>query len=241
MSASRPSPLPESLELEGEPLERVHSYKNDWLSAVGRYRGASLDVILKVYRQRPLFGVLPVAWITRRMARREVELLRRFQEFDGVPRQFGTWNGTGLLHEFVEGHPLRRDEDVRPDFFELLRGLVGKIHEHGVAFVDLSKRDNVLVGPEGRPYLLDFQIAWAWPTDGIFGTVLPNFVGRAVLERLQRGDRHHVLKHQSRVQPDSLTQDELERLDNPGLLLRVHRKLLRPYQKWRRRRQRARA
>lgn len=240
MSSPRQNSLPDSIEVEGETLQLQHRYKSDWVSAVGRYTGVELDVILKVYRARPLFWVLPVRWFTRRMAAREVRILNEVQVLDGVPREFGVWNETGMLHEFVEGHPLQKDEPVRPDFFELLHALIGEIHARDIAFVDLSKRDNVLVDEAGKPCLTDFQIAWEWPTSGLIGALLPNILGRSILRRMQAGDLRHLLKHQRRVSPESLTQEQHESLANPGLLLRTHRLLLRPYQKWRRRRQRAR-
>ena len=118
---------------------------------------------------------------------------------------------------------------------------MAEIHAKGIAYVDLSKRDNVLVGEDGLPCLIDFQIAWFWPGSGWLGALVPGFLGRWLLARLQRGDRHHVLKHRSRVQPETLTEAQCEQLENPGRLLGALRLVLRPYQKWRRRRQRRRA
>lgn len=239
MSERPRSPLPASFELAGESFELEHTFKLDWLSAVGRYRGDASCLILKVYRARSLWGV-PVRWLTSRMAQRESRILSSAGAIAGVPRAFGTWQETGILHEFLEGHPLQANEAVRADFFDEFDERLAAIHALGIAYVDLSKRDNLLVGDDGLPCLIDFQIAWVWPTTGLFGIVLPAFVGRWILARLQRADLHHALKHRCRVLPDSVSSEQRAVLGRPALPIRIHRFLVRPYQKWRRRRQRAR-
>jgi len=231
------SPLPASFELDGESYELEHTFKLDWLSAVGRYRGGSGSLILKIYRARNLWG-LPVRWLTSRMAQREARILSSAAGVAGVPASFGTWCGTGILHAFLEGHPLRADESVRADFFDEFDERLAAIHDLGIAYVDLSKRDNLLVGEDGLPCLIDFQIAWAWPTPGLF-SVLPGFIGRWILARLQRADRHHALKHRGRVLPESLSDGQRAELARPAFPIRLHRFLVRPYQKWRRKRSRA--
>lgn len=240
MNDRSPSPLPESLTLEGESYEFEHQYKHDWLSAVGLYRGGSSSVILKCYRARSLWG-LPVQWLTRRMAERESRILRSAAAVPGVPRSFGTWQASGILHAYLEGHPLQPDEAVRADFFDTFDARLAAIHELGIAYVDLSKRDNLLVGEDGLPCLIDFQIAWQWPCTGLFNALLPGFLGRWILSRLQRADRHHALKHRGKVAPESITDEERQSLERPAFPIRVHRFLARPYQKWRRKRQWARA
>ena len=94
--------LPGRLELDGETLVLAREFKDDWLSAVGLYEGPARKLILKSYRERPLF-VLPMRWLTRRMARREVEVLAMVEGLRGVPRAFGTHRGVGILHEYLEG------------------------------------------------------------------------------------------------------------------------------------------
>jgi hypothetical protein len=232
-----PDQLPGHLVLDGERYELTERYKEGWLSAVGRYVHGSRELLLKTYRARRLYG-LPVRWITSRMARHEIRVLEIVRGIRGVPDLVGPYHDVGMIRELVEGHPLERGERTRPDFFDLLDETVAAVHARGVAYVDLSKRDNVLVGTDGRPHLFDFQIAWT-DSPGRITRFLPGFLRRALLRQFQRGDRHHTLKHRGRAGA-SITSSEQEALQTPGWPIRLHRFLTRPYHKWRRRRARRR-
>ena len=41
-----------------------------------------------------------------------------------------------------------------------LHDLLREIHRRNVAYVDTNKPENILLGDDGRPYLIDFQISW---------------------------------------------------------------------------------
>jgi len=228
--------LPDQLQVDGKSYELCERYKEGWLSAVGRYVHGSRELVLKTYRARSLAG-LPVRWITSRMARHEIRVLELVRGIPGVPSLVGPYHDVGMIRELVEGHPLERGETIAPDFFDRLEETLDAVHERGVAYVDLSKRDNVLVGTDGRPYLFDFQIAWT-DAPGRVTRFLPRSVRRSLLHQFQRGDRHHVLKHRARAGASTLTPSELEALDTPAWPIRLHRFLTRPYHKWRRARRR---
>ena len=70
----------------------------------------------------------------------------------------------------------------------------------GVALVDLDKADNFIVGTDGRPHLLDFQLAFAADRRGF----LPKWLTVRGLHALQRCDRYHLLKHRVRQRPDGV-------------------------------------
>jgi hypothetical protein len=69
-----------------------------------------------------------------------------------------------------------------------------------MAYVDLSKRQNIIVGEDKQPHLIDFQVCFLlprrWP-----GNSRPV---RALLKLLQGLDDYHVLKHQAWIRPLSL-------------------------------------
>ena len=46
---------------------------------------------------------------------------------------------------------------MSPAFFEELESLVGKMHERGVAHLDIRAAKNILVTDLGEPFILDFQ------------------------------------------------------------------------------------
>ncbi len=52
---------------------------------------------------------------------------------------------------------------MNESFFPGLSALLDAMHERKVAYVDLHKRENILVNEKARPCLIDFQISVAWP------------------------------------------------------------------------------
>ncbi len=93
-----------------------------------------------------------------------------------------------ILRTWVEGEPLSEAQVLPRDFFELLAELVGELHARGVCHNDLHKEQNVLVRADGRPVLLDFQLASVHGTRG------------AVFASRCREDLRHVAKHRRRYE-----------------------------------------
>ena len=91
-----------------------------------------------------------------------------------------------VAREYLKGHPLGDREAVDDHFFPALRDLLHAMHERRVAYVDLHKRENVLVSESGEPCLFDFQISFDWPK------WLPI---RPVFSILSGSDDYHLLKH----------------------------------------------
>lgn len=106
-------------------------------------------------------GSTIVRALRRWMIRREYRVYQRLEGVQGVPRCFGLHDDR-LLLEFIEGHPLRLSADELPDrdkFFAALLETLQGIHHAGVAHSDMKRKDNVLVTPDGMPYLIDFGSA----------------------------------------------------------------------------------
>lgn len=232
LRALGPDALPDRITLDDGEYRHLRTYKHDFFAATGLYEGPSGKVILKVGRVARWLG-LPMRWLGRRLARREREIYEAVHDLPGVPRCLGAWEETGLVHVFVEGHPLQRRERVDDAFFGRLQELIDELHRREIAYVDLEKRENILVGDDGRPWLIDFQISWRWPSDRGqrrgWLRLLPNGIGRLVLRRLQAGDRYHVLKHRRRHRPDAMTPEELAASYRRGFWVNVHRVLFRPF------------
>jgi hypothetical protein len=223
--------MPEAIELADGHYAHVRTYKHDFFAATGLYEGPGGRVILKLGRNARLFG-LPMAWMGRWLADHEYRIYRMVEDLPGVPRCLGRWGETGFAHQFVEGHPLQRDERVNDAFFPTLEQLIAAMHRRGVAYVDLEKRENILVGQDGEPFLIDFQISWFWPdarTERVgVQRLLPECMGRFVLGRLQHGDRYHLLKHRRRHRRDTLTPEELTASYRRGFWGQAHRVVFRP-------------
>lgn len=98
----------------------------------------------------------------RAMLRREYSVYQRLQGIRGIPRCDGLVAGEDLVLEFVPGGSLRElrlDGAARERFFAELLALIRAIHGAGVAHADLKRKDNILVGPDGQPFLIDFGMA----------------------------------------------------------------------------------
>jgi len=221
---------PVCLRLNGQVHRRRAILKHDFFAATALYEGPCGKVVLKIGRRARLFG-LPLRWLGRLLTAHESRLYQRLDGIPGVPRFLGRWGDCGLLHEFIEGHPLAKGEWVDDRFFDRLRDLLDEVHRREVAYVDLEKRENILVGDDGRPYLIDFQISWHLP---------PNRGGRTsaarfILNVLQASDRYHLLKHRRRQRPDLLSAEEFAASYRPPASIAWHRHLFRPLTKLRRR------
>lgn len=102
-----------------------------------------------------------------RALRREAAVYERLRGVAGVPRSYGLVDGH-LVLEHIDGPSLRRHQDRLEDrerFFTRLLETLDAMHAAGVAHGDLKRKDNVLVGPGERPYVIDFGIAWCVDPD----------------------------------------------------------------------------
>jgi hypothetical protein len=222
--------LPAEIELPAGRYVLEKVYKHDFFAATALYRGKQDKVIAKFGRTASFFG-LPLGWIGRWLASREAAFLAALADVSAVPALAGRLGRNGLAHVYIEGHPLRKGEWVPDDFFPQLRAALAEIHGRGMAYVDLEKCENVIVGDEGRPYLVDFQIAWhvsrrwggeLWPL-------------RAIRKKLQRADLYHVTKLQRRTRPDQLSPEELAASYAKPWYVKLHGFLTRPFTLARRR------
>src|SRR5262249_8610660 len=148
--------------------DRVDIFKHDSWAATARYRcerPGVPDIVCKFNRIQSILG-LPMSWLGRRLAQREGQALRDLAGLDGIPAVCGPIVSDGRIlpnavaHDYVDGHPLGSDE--RPDdrFFARLLTLLLAVHDRKIAYMDLHKRENVLVGDDGKPWLIDFQVGF---------------------------------------------------------------------------------
>lgn len=187
---------PNRVEINGDTHHRVRIFKHDSWAATALYEGTAGLVVCKFNRRQPI-GLIPMRWLGWLLARRETRFLRHLAELTNVPRWSGHVFADGkrlanaVAHEYVPGRPLRYDEPVSEAFFVSLEAALAEIHRRGMAYVDLHKPENVLVGEDGEPYLLDFQIGFElpgwWPANSA--------LGRAMLRMLQQSDIYHLQKH----------------------------------------------
>jgi RIO-like serine/threonine protein kinase len=133
-----------------------------------------------------------VGVLARWAARREACALGMLEGVEGVPRLLA-FDGVRLVRSYIPGQPMQKAQPRDPDYFRQARALLQAIHRRGVAHNDLAKEPNWLVTLDGRPAVVDFQIARiAHP--------------RSRMSRLcAREDLRHLLKHKRTYCPQYLT------------------------------------
>lgn len=215
---------PVTVEFGGRTYRRERIFKHDFFAYTASYADGENRVVLKVGRVASLFG-LPLSWIGRLHAAHEAAAFEALQDLSIVPRFIGRYGRHGLAHAFVPGHELERGERVPDDFFDHLREGLATIHARGMAYVDLEKCENVLVGDDGQPYLFDFQIAWHLPRR-LGGEIWPFTMLRRFF---QQADRYHVQKLQRRTRPDQMSPREIEDSRRRPTHVRIYSSLTRPF------------
>ncbi|MHC4261456.1 MAG: serine/threonine protein kinase [Planctomycetota bacterium] len=162
----------------------VRVLKSDVFGRVELHEGSEPAIVRVAHGSRlPGSGV-----VARILARREHRALGLLAGLDSVPALMGDFEGGVLRRSFLDGEPLHRTERLPRDFFVHLERLVCELHARGVCHNDLHKEQNVLVRPDGRPALIDFQLASIHPRRG------RTFASRC------GDDLRHVAKHAARYE-----------------------------------------
>jgi len=224
--------LPESIAIGGVAHRLRDTFKHDSWAATGLYESpAGALTVVKLHRQSPAFGV-PLRWMGRMMARHEITLLEGLAGLKGIPVPAGpvSLDGMTLRHavarHYIVGHPLGNREAVNESFFPGLSALLNSMHERKIAYIDMHKRENILVSDQGDPCLIDFQISIAWPR------WLP---AGPLFAILRRSDQYHLTKHWVRCRPDQCRSGDAELRVRIPWWIRVHRLVAVPVRQLRRR------
>lgn len=155
--------------------------------------------------------------LSRRLAAREARALRVLDGVgEGVIPQLLGWDGRRLLRSFIAGSELRDLAPTDPGYFRAALRLLRLIHRHGIAHNDLAREANWLVTREGRPAIIDFQLAWHDPARG------------RLFRLMAREDLRHLLKHKRLYCPATLSRRQHRILASPSPAARIYRWTLLP-------------
>ncbi len=226
---------PEELAIAGRPYSLARVFKHDFWAATCLYESAPAAAVfpravVKFGRDHPFAG-LPLQAVGEWLTAREEAIYARLKGVEGIPRWIARLSPRTCAIEYIDGRPLDHCDKPPAGFFDKLRTVIEAVHARGVAYVDANKKSNILVTADGRPALIDFQIAIArrpdWPFP--FSSMVRTIVGY-----LQKKDIYHLCKHKRRLVPEQLTPEEEALSRRRGPLHRFHRRLTKPYRYLRR-------
>lgn len=146
-------------ELKRDALGRVELLQRDQelfvrrVACGGRIPGSGLAARLLLARERRALGVLE--------GLPGVPVLVEDPELAAAPGADGARPAARdvLVRTWIAGEPLHRAARLHEDFFDHADRLVAAAHERGVCHNDLHKEQNLVVGADGYPALIDFQLA----------------------------------------------------------------------------------
>ena len=126
----------------------------------------------------------------------------------GVPRVLD-YAPDRLTRSWIDGAPMQVAQPRDPAYFRAAARLIRRLHTANVIHNDLAKETNWLVTPDGRPALVDFQLAMILTARG------------PLARALGHDDIRHLLKHKRTYLPERLTVRERRILATPSLVSRV--------------------
>ena len=228
-------------QLEAAIAAKGRELGSGYQASVHLYATSAGDVVVK----KPHRGG-PLAGLWRSLLRREQAVYERLGGIAGHPALVRAHRRRVLALEYIAGPSLREHEALIADrdaFFAKLLATLQAMHAAGVAHGDLKRKDNIIVGPGERPYLIDFGIA-------VRRSATSALWNRCVFEPLKQMDCNAwvKLKYGRRIDPEAepgVLSAEDAALYRPLLIERVARALRvpwqtitlrRPRQRWRARR-----
>jgi predicted Ser/Thr protein kinase len=175
------------------------------------FRGSrAVRKTLRMTPRIPLFSRSFDRWL----ADREVRQLKAAEGIAGIPRVVARPAPDVYLREFVEGTPLPRAPTPPGEFFDELAAIARALHERGITHNDLHKEANVIVMPDGRPGLIDFQLSVSLPRGSTLHRLLAGF------------DLYHVAKNRRHRTGEPLTGEDARLFERTQTLRRLHRGLV---------------
>ena len=231
--------MPQKIVVDGSDYLLESTLKHDSWAATVIYAGNGKRVVCKFNRQQSLFG-FPMKWVGNRLADRENWMYRELSDLEQIPKGDldvlidGKTPRHLAAHEFIEGHPLRWHDTVDDQFFVRLLDLIEELHRRNIAYVDLNKSENIIKKSNGAPCLIDFQISFWLPRQGLFSIVPLRWIANRWLRVLQRCDLYHLGKLVYRFRPDQSDHPRLKPLMKKPVWIRIHRSFAAPFRRMRR-------
>jgi predicted Ser/Thr protein kinase len=147
-------------------------------------------------------------WLARRLLAREARALAAANGTAGIPELLRI--DTDILQRsWIPGEPMQQGKPADAGYFHDAAKTLRRLHRLGIVHNDLAKEPNWLVTDDGKPGIVDFQLAWYAPERG------------RLFRMLALDDLRHMLKHKRSYCPQHLTRRELAILENPTVISRT--------------------
>ena len=219
---------PKEIQVGDQMYRCAEVFKHDSWAATARYEKQDQRIVVKFNREQSICG-LPMGWLGRWLASRERHMLELLDDVEGVPNSCGDIVVAGKVrptadgHDFVDGRPLKIGDIPNDQFLPKLLDLIHQMHARKMAYVDLHKAENVLVGDDGNPYVFDFQISAHLPSRWL----------KHLLLILQQSDLYHLSRQVGFYRPDQFADMFPDGLKRPWWI-RAHRCIAMPFRETRR-------
>lgn len=168
-----------------------------------------------VVRRDASDAAIAVRWLARRLLAREARALLALAGTNGVPRLVSV-NANMLEREYLAGAPMQDGQPRHVSYFHEAASILRTFHRLGVVHNDLAKEPNLLVTKDGKPAIIDFQLAGCFRSRGRLFRVLA------------REDIRHLLKHKRTYCTDKLTSREKQILAQPAVISRIFMSTIKP-------------
>ena len=135
---------------------------------------------------------------------REKKAYKRLKGLPGVPAFFRTIEGLAFIIEEIQGTDIETLEvitNLDDSFYNDLRILIDNIHKRGLAHCDLKRAPNIILGNDGKPYIIDWAAAIS---ENEFGFFPFSYIYRRFLQ----DDLNAITKLKLKYCPDSVSPEE---------------------------------
>lgn len=152
---------------------------------------------------------------------REKKAYERLEGIKGVPVFYRAVDGLALIIEEIPGKRLwevHKTTGIPEGFYSELRSLLKGIHGAGLAHCDLKRAPNIIMGEDGRPYIVDW-------TTSISINALRVYPLSLIFKRFVRDDLDAIIKLKLKYSPEKVSQEEKDAFMNRSLIEKIIRNI----------------
>lgn len=168
---------------------------------IWRIEDSGVKAIVKDFRCN---GFLYRNIVGRFLIWREEKAYRKLKGLKGIPAFYGSTGGITLIVEEIKGTDIEKIEVISSlddTFYEELKNLIKEIHKRGIAHCDLKRAPNIMLGNDGKPYIVD----WA---SAISEREFRFFPLNKIYERFIKDDLNAVTKLRLKHQPEKVSRED---------------------------------